>query len=279
MKTDQPAEIARQAIGPPRRRSRCGRGPYPRESGISCRMATADDLGQWNPLSPPEIGSLFAGYAGIWCIAGGWSLDLSCSGTSRPHDDIDVLVLRRDLALLHDALPGWELHAADGSLTPWLVGTPLPDAVHDIWCRMAKETIEKDKAGRASVINQTGDEPPWRFQLMVLDTDGDDWLFRRDDRIRGSLRDLPHQCDGLPVLAPEIQLLYKARLPNRPKDEADLTMAAPHLTDPQRRWLRDTISLSIRGPPSSRNIHGSRHCEMCNRGSGYRSPGGRKFAR
>lgn len=112
---------------------------------------------------------------------------------------------------------------------------------------MANEALEKGKAGGASVINQTEDKRPWRFQPMVLETDGDDWLFRRDDRIRGSLRDLPHQCDGLPVLAPEIQLLYKARLPNRPKDEADFTMAVPHLTDPQRRWLRDTISLLYPG--------------------------------
>jgi len=198
-------------------------------------MANANDLGPWDPMIPSDIAILFTGYPGIWCIAGGWALDLFCGVESRPHDDIDVLVLRDDLALLHKALPGWELHAAHGTLAPWHAGTSLPDAVHDIWCRKAGRSDSSDEA--------VASERPWQVQLIVLETDGDDWLFRRDDRIRGPLRDLTCQRDGLPVLVPEIQLLYKARLPNRPKDEADFTTVAPHLRGTQRHWLARFISL------------------------------------
>lgn len=192
-------------------------------------MAT-DDLGHWEPLSPHEVGALFATFPGIWCIAGGWSLDLYAGYVSREHEDTDVLILRRDVPHLHDALPGWDLFAAqDGRLTAWLPGTSVPGEAHDIWCRQG--------------------DGPWRFQLMVIPTDGDDWIFRRDARIRGPLTSLTLERDGLPILAPEVQLLFKARLPNRPKDEADFASVAPFLTDARRAWLADAIVL----------LHGASH--------------------
>jgi len=140
----------------------------------------------------------------FWCIAGGWSIDLNTRQVSREHEDVDVLVLRRDLDALHAQLPGWELWMADppGSLRPWLAAEPLPARAHDIWCR---------RAGTVS----------WRFQLMVMDHDDEHWIFRRDWTIGGPLASLAHEVDGVPVLAPEIQLLYKGNGTRRPKDEAD----------------------------------------------------------
>lgn len=42
--------------------------------------------------------------------------------------------------------------------------------------------------------------------------------------------------DGIPRLAPEIQLFYKAKS-LRPKDERDFDAALPVLSEPQRVWL------------------------------------------
>ena len=57
---------------------------------------------------------------------------------------------------------------------------------------------------------------------------------------------------GIPDLAPEIQLFYKADN-RRPKDETDFAAALPVLTKPQRQWLSDALSLvygpGIRGAP------------------------------
>ena len=56
---------------------------------------------------------------------------------------------------------------------------------------------------------------------MIAETIDDQWLFRRDARLCRPLSTIGRQTeDGLPYLAPEIQLLYKAKAP-RPKDEAD----------------------------------------------------------
>jgi hypothetical protein len=59
-----------------------------------------------------------------------------------------------------------------------------------------------------------GREPagPWVLQLMVDDTDGEEWVYRRDPRIRRAVSTLagPTSTDQLLVLAPEVQLLYKS---------------------------------------------------------------------
>jgi hypothetical protein len=45
---------------------------------------------------------------------------------------------------------------------------------------------------------------------------------------------------ALPVLAPEIQLLYKSGS-LRDKDVADFDRLVPHLAVDERRWLRDAL--------------------------------------
>lgn len=191
---------------------------------------------RWEPLTPVEVGALFKHWPHPWWIAGGWALDLFRGEVTRPHDDIDVVVLRRDVAALHGALPGWELHMADppGTLRLWSEGEAMPARAHDIWCRPRADA-------------------PWRMQFMVVDTDDERWFFRRDHRVIGSLATFGLERDGLPILAPEIQLLYKSSVKSsagrRPKDEMDYRRTLPYLGAARRRWLHDAIALTQPGHP------------------------------
>lgn len=180
-------------------------------------------LKDWNPLSPTEAGALFRDFPGTWCIAGGWAIDLFAGGQSRPHADVDVQIDRNALPIMHASLPGWLLYAADGDLTPWAASEPFPEDVHDIWCR---------RPGHA-----------WEFQLMVVELNDREWVFRRDARIRGPRDGMILSIGGLPILAPEIQMLYKSKLPNRPKDERDFRHVLPHLTTEKRQWLTSCLIL------------------------------------
>ena len=83
---------------------------------------------------------------------------------------------------------------------------------------------------------------PWALQLMVDDTDGADWVYRRDSRIRRPVAELsgPASTPRLPVLAPEVQLLCKSARP-RTKDVADFHLVARALDERQRGWLRDAL--------------------------------------
>ncbi|THA70323.1 amino acid transporter [Streptomyces sp. A0958] len=190
-------------------------------------MRTDTPWGPWDPPPLAEAVRLLAPLRTPWWIAGGYAVELAVGRAFRDHGDIDVLLLRRDQSEIQRILPGWEWWAADppGTLRPWRPGEILPPGVHDIWCR-------------------PGPDEPWRLQFMLDDAEGDDWVFRRDPRVRLPLDRLGRVSeDGVPYLATEVQLLYKSRA-RRPKDEQDFDAALPVLDDDRRAWLAETITLA-----------------------------------
>ena len=165
-------------------------------------------MGPWEPASPAEVAEIFQRCPARWWIAGGYAIELAAGRPVREHSDIDVLLLRSDQLAVQHALPGWQWHAADppGTLRPWRPGERLPVGIHDIWCR-------------------PGTEQPWRIQVMLDESCADDWVSRRDQRVRRPIASIGSvTADGIPYLAPEIQLFYKARNP-RPQDEMDFAVA------------------------------------------------------
>jgi hypothetical protein len=141
---------------------------------------------------------------------------------------MDVVVLREDQLAVQQHLRGWTMMAADppGSLRYWEPGEYLPKHVHDVWCRPS-----------------SGSE--WALQLMIVDPDGGDWVYRREERIRRPLSTITGDAStvAMPVLAPEIQLLYKSQRP-RAKDQRDFETVADHLSAEQREWLAQALRLT-----------------------------------
>lgn len=182
-------------------------------------------FGRWDPASPSEVVARFSGLESCWWVAGGFAIELAVGRRIRSHGDVDVLLLRRDQLVAQQALPGWQWWAADppGSLRPWASDEVLSLEVHDIWCR-------------------PGPDDPWRIQIMIDESRGQEWVSRRDPRVHRPISTLGMtSADGVPFLAPDVQLYYKAKTP-RQKDEEDFDAALPVLTDQQRRWLVDAIS-------------------------------------
>jgi hypothetical protein len=159
-----------------------------------------------------------------WWIAGGWAIDLFVGTQTRPHKDLDVGLRRADVPRVTATLPGWEFYEAqDGSLSRLAPGTAPRRAVNCLWGRRAGE-------------------PHWELELMLDDSDGTDWIFRREPSIcrplTAALRATP---DGTRYLAPEIQLWYKAR-DLRPEDRWDFERAAPRLDIVAAGWLRGCLA-------------------------------------
>ena len=73
---------------------------------------------------------------------------------------------------------------------------------------------------------------------MLLDTDGDQWVFKRDPSIRGTL-DTLGQCtpSGVPYMRPHIQLLYKAKSQTLAKDQSDFDLTVPQMPREAQAWL------------------------------------------
>ena len=182
------------------------------------------DYTNWSPLTPREVVERFSGFTGNWCIAGGWGLDLFMGKDTRRHDDIDILVFRKDQSAIQRLLADQELFVVDppGRLRPWLREETLAPPLYNIWVR-------------------ANTEAPWSIQLMIQDVIGEEWLFRRDDTIRGALSGLiVRSAEGWPILSPEIQLLYKGKS-IRTKDQADFDNLLPHLSILQKEWLREKL--------------------------------------
>jgi hypothetical protein len=187
----------------------------------------------WNAMPPRAVANLFRAYPGRWWISGGWSLDLYLGHPTRLHEDTDVLVLQRDLEHVHALLPGWVIMAADppGTLRHWLEGETLPKGIRDIWCRPSNSDT-------------------WQFQLMVIRTEGDRWIFPRDSRLTGEIAQLSDVREGIPIIAPEFQLLYKSRVPHRSRDANDLRRMIPRLSRRRQAWLRERVELLYPDSPA-----------------------------
>jgi hypothetical protein len=190
-----------------------------------------EQLGKWQPWHPREVATFFSSLKVPWWITGGWALDLFIGVQTRDHDDIDVQILRRDQQEIRILLQEWDVQGADPSehrgdwpFLEWKPGTLLDSVVHDVWCRPKKTD-------------------PWAIQLMIANTEADQWLFRRDARISRPLATIGYKTDdAIPYLAPEIQLLYKAKK-TRLKDEIDLAKTLPYLSSERRQWLTQALTL------------------------------------
>ncbi|MGE0660764.1 MAG: hypothetical protein AB7O63_14805 [Reyranellaceae bacterium] len=184
---------------------------------------------EWDPLTPAQAAALLRAAPFPWWIAGGHAIEFAVGrGPLRAHDDLDVLVLRRDQLAVRDFFADWDCEVSDppGTLRPWPPGETLRHGVHDVWCRRAP-----------------GEK--WQLRLMVDEADDDRWRTRRDARITRPLAEIGRsRDDGVPFLAPEIQLYYKANRP-RPKDQFDFDAVLPVLDAGQRAWLARAIATSL----------------------------------
>ncbi|WP_409297393.1 nucleotidyltransferase domain-containing protein [Peribacillus sp. SCS-26] len=147
----------------------------------------------WEPLSVNDAAQIFNNIPIAWWIAGGWALDLFLGRQTREHADLDVVILRHDYLSLYRYLHDkWEMSkAAGGRLIRWEKDETLNLHDDNIW------------------IKKKG-SPTWAFQVMILNTENEEWIYKRKKTIRKAVKDIwTVSSIGIPILRPEVQLLYK----------------------------------------------------------------------
>ena len=171
-----------------------------------------------------KIGSLLRDLPCPWFVCGGWALDLFLGRVTRPHKDVDVAVARDDQLVVRDYLlgRGWTLERAEGGeLIPWADGERLELPSHALWCR-------------------NGSHDPDFFEVLLNEIDGGGFRFRRDQSVTLARGRMSFRTpSGLPVLAPEIVLLYKSSRPD--EEDADFRSAVGSLPKESRGWLKDAL--------------------------------------
>ncbi len=184
----------------------------------------------WAPWPVAEVSTRLRGAREPWCVAGGVALDLWLGRDTRPHGDLEIVLPRASFAGLRYRFAGLPLFCVhDGVLQPLRDNLVPPDQVHQVW--VLDPQIQR-----------------WRVDLMLEPGTAATWVFRRDERVHGARSELTGRRNGVPYLAPQCVLLFKAKA-CRPKDEQDLTSCLPHLDAEQRRWLREALELAHPGHP------------------------------
>ena len=177
---------------------------------------------------PRAVASLMTGYRGCWCIAGGWAIDLYLDRVTRDHEDIEIAVLRNEQLQIQSHLAGWRLtKCVAGDRAPWLPEEVLALPVHEVHAVRGNDSLE-------ILLNEAG---------------GGLWRFRRDLRVSRPLaKAMCETAAGIPCLAPEIVLLYKAKN-TKQKDSADFALAVKKLDAEGRDWLRYALRTTHPGHP------------------------------
>jgi Aminoglycoside-2''-adenylyltransferase len=67
----------------------------------------------WDPWHPEHVTRLLAGVRVLWCVAGGWALDLGRGGQTRVHEDLEIAVPAGDATFdpVRWALAGHDIEA------------------------------------------------------------------------------------------------------------------------------------------------------------------------
>lgn len=183
------------------------------------------DLSNWEPLAITEVNCIFSEVPIHWGIAGGWALDMHLGRKTREHSDTDIVIFREDQQVVYHLLKNeWTLYKAeDGKLSLWPEGEYL-DAINDIW-------ISRDSRS------------PWAFQIMLMDSEQDKWVYRREKTINVPKAELFSSDENrVPYLKPAIQLLYKGGSSQiREKDSRDFQAVFPTLSAEEKNWLEEAL--------------------------------------
>lgn len=181
------------------------------------------DLDRWEPWTPTEVADRLRGVTAPWYVLAGWALDLFLGRQTREHEDLEIGVPQ-------DRFP--EIRTALGDLELVVVGDGEAWPLSDESLAAHRQTWVREPSG------------PWRLDVIRERWDSDDWVYRRDARIRRhGARAITRTSDGVPFLQPEVVLLFKAKAV-RPKDQLDFDVVVPELEHGSREWLSDALRVT-----------------------------------
>jgi len=181
----------------------------------------------WEPWSPWEVQALLRDVTAPWYVAAGWALDLFRGEQTREHEDTEIGEPNTPAAFgeVKGALAGREFEVV-GNAQAWPLDSPAFAVMHQTW---VSEDGPANPDGRPVRI--------YRLDIFREPHRGGQWVCRRDETI--VLPDdqiIRRDSAGVPYLAPQLVLLFKARA-NRPKDQHDFLGVLPLLAPGERSWL------------------------------------------
>lgn len=179
---------------------------------------------EFSDFQPPLFAAtVMNAFGRPWCIAGGWAIDLWLGHSTRGHADVEIAILREDQIDLRDFLAGarFDIATSRGRIR-WRDRQMLMLPIHE---------LHADYQGH-------------ELEILLNEHHRGEWVYRRDWRVKMPIeRWMVRAAFGVPVIAPEIALLYKSAHPQS-KDLLDLHSAIGALQPEPREWLLDALRLT-----------------------------------
>jgi hypothetical protein len=169
-----------------------------------------------------QLGAVMTGFPHPWFISGGWAIDLFLQRETRSHSDLEVGIYRRDQLALQNHLRRWTVGkcAPLGDKFEWTDWQP-------------QEFVELP----IHQLRASSKQPAFEFEIFLNECTQQYWWSRRHPGLQRPLDQIVIiSFLNIPVLLPEIQLLFKAKH-TRDKDTADFKIAFPQMSKPQQQWL------------------------------------------
>jgi hypothetical protein len=181
------------------------------------------NLELWDAWHPSEAARRLENVEVSWYVVAGWALDLFQGRQTRAHEDLEIGVAAGDFGAIRHGFQEFDLFVVgDGRARPATQAALA--AHHQTWVRERRTGM-------------------WRLDVIREPWDDDEWVCRRDPRIRlAGAKLISRTGDGIPYAQPEVVLLFKAKA-TRPKDDDDFARVLPLLDADRRRWLADALGL------------------------------------
>lgn len=175
----------------------------------------------WLPWTPADVARRLAGVYVPWCVTAGWAIDLFVGRETRQHNDLEIAI----------PAAAWPVvSAALSTLTFVVAGSGQLWPVNDANLAAHFQTWGRDASGA------------FRLDVFRDPHDHDTWICRRDTRLTRPYSTLIRKTpDGIPYMAPDVVLLFKAKHA-RDKDWADLHTCLPRMSNAEKEWLLTAIN-------------------------------------
>lgn len=184
------------------------------------------------PAIVTRVAEIMSTYPAAWLLCGGWGVDAWLGRQTRDHGDFDITIFHDDQRAIFDHLNGWKLVGHDPNVR---------DDTKELWDGRILDLP-------AHIHADPGDGT--KFEVILNARRDEEWVVSDSPRITLPLGACQQQSAwGVPTLAPEVILFYKATAEpatftgKRPWDEADFITLLPHLEDGPRSWLRSAITV------------------------------------
>jgi hypothetical protein len=172
-------------------------------------------------------------------VCGGWAIDLFLDRVTRDHEDVEIGIFRHHQDALRTHFAGWGQFKSISSWLAWEEGETLELPIHQVLFRPPG----------SGPPPEPWEPVPEERQFFLNDVADGLWICRRDPAVTRPVDELVlRSASGIPIVAPEIQLLYKAKH-HVDKDEHDFRQTRDRLTERQRAWLEQALEIVHPGDP------------------------------